>query len=319
MEIICIFRSIDWFRLPLKGKGKQMPVHYGSSALNFVTISSPLGTQMPQAVGSAYSFKLSNGRKAPEDRRVAIVYFGEGAASEGDAHAAFNFAATLVELWEFECIDCSYFSIQKCPILFFCRNNGYAISTPASEQYAGDGIAGKGIGYGLSTIRWGLIVVLAFSNYVPYVVGYLFCNTSASTAMIHSRCSMQLHRPGNWHWRTNRWWSRQWLIASGITPLRTTQPLIGRLQNSIWAIIVWKYDLKIICKFSKINLSDRPRKWRNGPNWICRLFAFGAFWNGGGGGTRRKTKSGSDRWANFNFDDYMAKFKVYNCVYDKLF
>ncbi|KAK6044567.1 2-oxoisovalerate dehydrogenase subunit alpha, domain protein, partial [Cooperia oncophora] len=40
-----------------------------------------------------------------------------------------------------------------CPIIFFCRNNGYAISTPTSEQYGGDGIAGKGAGYGLHTIR----------------------------------------------------------------------------------------------------------------------------------------------------------------------
>uniref|UniRef100_A0A914DDK5 2-oxoisovalerate dehydrogenase subunit alpha n=1 Tax=Acrobeloides nanus TaxID=290746 RepID=A0A914DDK5_9BILA len=39
------------------GKGKQMPVHYGSEKHNFVTISSPLTTQMPQAVGSAYAFK----------------------------------------------------------------------------------------------------------------------------------------------------------------------------------------------------------------------------------------------------------------------
>ncbi|VDM62698.1 unnamed protein product, partial [Angiostrongylus costaricensis] len=38
-------------------------------------------------------------------------------------------------------------------IIFFCRNNGYAISTPTSEQYGGDGIAGKGAGYGLHTIR----------------------------------------------------------------------------------------------------------------------------------------------------------------------
>lgn len=42
-----------------KGKGKQMPVHYGSKDLNYVTISSPLSTQMPQAVGSAYAFKGS--------------------------------------------------------------------------------------------------------------------------------------------------------------------------------------------------------------------------------------------------------------------
>lgn len=76
--------------------GRQMPVHYGDKNLNFVTISSTLATQMPQAVGSAYHFKrLNNGK-------VVICYFGEGASSEGDAHAALNFAATL-----------------DCPIIFF--------------------------------------------------------------------------------------------------------------------------------------------------------------------------------------------------------
>jgi len=120
----CYGNSLD------RGKGRQMPVHYGSEKLNFVTISSPLTTQMPQAVGSAYAFKRDG------SGRVVIVYFGDGAASEGDAHAAFNFAATM-----------------KVPIIFFCRNNGYAISTPTTEQYAGDGIAGKGPGYGLHTVR----------------------------------------------------------------------------------------------------------------------------------------------------------------------
>lgn len=47
-------------------------------------------TQMPQAVGAAYAFKL-----VPNNNRCVICYFGDGAASEGDAHAAFNFAATL--------------------------------------------------------------------------------------------------------------------------------------------------------------------------------------------------------------------------------
>nr|CAD2158082.1 unnamed protein product [Meloidogyne enterolobii] len=65
------------------GKGKQMPVHYGDAELNFVTISSPLTTQLPQAVGSAYSFKLSNPTKSSDQQRVVCVYFGEGAASEG--------------------------------------------------------------------------------------------------------------------------------------------------------------------------------------------------------------------------------------------
>ncbi|XP_076235393.1 branched chain keto acid dehydrogenase E1 subunit alpha [Calliopsis andreniformis] len=111
-------------------KGRQMPVHYGSKKLNFVTISSPLTTQLPQAVGTAYAFKRSG------TKTCVVSYFGEGAASEGDAHAAFNFAATL-----------------KCPIIFVCRNNGYAISTPSSEQFKGDGIAARGPAYGIRTIR----------------------------------------------------------------------------------------------------------------------------------------------------------------------
>jgi len=70
------------------GKGRQMPVHYGSKKLNFQTISSPLGTQIPQAVGAAYALKMMG------KRNVVVCYFGDGAASEGDFHAALNMAAT---------------------------------------------------------------------------------------------------------------------------------------------------------------------------------------------------------------------------------
>ncbi|WP_395343533.1 thiamine pyrophosphate-dependent dehydrogenase E1 component subunit alpha [Ningiella sp. W23] len=111
-------------------KGRQMPIHYGDKALNFMTVSSPLGTQIPQASGYAY------GQKMAGEEAITICYFGEGAASEGDFHAGLNMAAVL-----------------NCPCIFFCRNNGYAISTPASEQFAGDGIASRGIGYGVKTIR----------------------------------------------------------------------------------------------------------------------------------------------------------------------
>ncbi|KAL0879857.1 hypothetical protein ABMA27_002390 [Loxostege sticticalis] len=113
------------------GQGRQMPVHYTSKPYNLVTISSPLATQMPQAVGAAYAFK-----RTPNNDRVVICYFGEGAASEGDAHAAFNFAATL-----------------DCPVILLCRNNGYAISTPSREQYRGDGIAARGPALGINTLR----------------------------------------------------------------------------------------------------------------------------------------------------------------------
>ena len=68
--------------------------------------------------------------------RVAACFFGEGAASEGDFHAALNIAAT-----------------KSCPVVFVCRNNGFAISTASIEQYKGDGIASRGLGYGIDTIR----------------------------------------------------------------------------------------------------------------------------------------------------------------------
>ncbi|CAM9178875.1 unnamed protein product [Chrysoparadoxa australica] len=112
------------------GKGRQMPIHYGSSELHYHTVSSPLATQVPQAVGVAYGHKLE------QNGRVAICYFGEGAASEGDFHAALNFAATT-----------------DAPVIFLCRNNGYAISTNAREQYRGDGVVSRAPGYGVHGIR----------------------------------------------------------------------------------------------------------------------------------------------------------------------
>lgn len=44
-------------------------------------------------------------------------------------------------------------AVLRTPTIFFCRNNGYAISTGTEEQYAGDGIAPRGVGYGIETIR----------------------------------------------------------------------------------------------------------------------------------------------------------------------
>ncbi len=107
-----------------------MPIHYGSDELNISNISSPLATQIPHASGSGYKYRIDG------DDRVACTFFGDGSASEGDFHAALNFAATL-----------------RSQTLFYCRNNMFAISTPVDEQYAGDGIAARGVAYGMHTLR----------------------------------------------------------------------------------------------------------------------------------------------------------------------
>ncbi|KAJ8716406.1 hypothetical protein PYW07_003033 [Mythimna separata] len=136
------------------GKGRSMPIHYGDKQRNLVTISSPLGTQIPQAVGAAYALK-----RQPDNDRCVICYFGDGAASEGDAYAAFNFAATL-----------------DCPVILFCRNNGYAISTPTSEQYKGDGIAARGPSLGINTVRVDGTDTLAVYNAVKQAREFAIAN-----------------------------------------------------------------------------------------------------------------------------------------------
>jgi len=111
-------------------KGRQMPNHFGSRRHNVVTVSSPIGTKISHSVGCAYAMKIQ------KEKNVSICYFGEGASSEGDFHAGLNFAAVL-----------------KAPVIFFCRNNGYAISTPCSKQFATDGVSPEGFGHGITTYR----------------------------------------------------------------------------------------------------------------------------------------------------------------------
>lgn len=111
-------------------RGRQMPAHYGSKKLNYFTVASTIASQLPHAVGVAYSLKM-DGKDA-----CAVTYFGDGGSSEGDFHAALNFAA-----------------VTEAPVLFICRNNGWAISTPTSDQFRSDGIVVRGEAYGVRSIR----------------------------------------------------------------------------------------------------------------------------------------------------------------------
>lgn len=110
-------------------KGRQQPMHFSSGAVHYVSLSSPIATQLPQAVGAAYAAKLRG------DGTVIFAYLGDGATSEHDFHSALNFA-----------------SVWKAPVLFLCQNNGWAISVPFEKQTASDGIAIKASAYGMPGI-----------------------------------------------------------------------------------------------------------------------------------------------------------------------
>jgi len=111
-------------------KGRQMPDHFGSPKYRFAVASSPVGTQIPHAVGAAWSARLRR------EASVATVYFGDGATSTGDFHAGMNFAA-----------------VQQLPVVFYCKNNGWAISLPCAKQYRCESLADRAIGYGMPGVR----------------------------------------------------------------------------------------------------------------------------------------------------------------------
>lgn len=107
-------------------RGRQMPYHTASRSLRLYSISSPIASHIPPAVGTALSMKL---RGTDE---VTVVNFGDGATSEGDWHAAINLAGA-----------------QGVPCVFVCQNNRYAISVGLEKQTGSENIAIKAHAYGM--------------------------------------------------------------------------------------------------------------------------------------------------------------------------
>ncbi|MDP2873583.1 MAG: thiamine pyrophosphate-dependent enzyme, partial [Bacillota bacterium] len=67
--------------------GRQMPCHFGHPKLRIISVYSVVASLIPHAVGIALASKLRG------EKDVTIVYFGDGATSEGDFHEGLNFAA----------------------------------------------------------------------------------------------------------------------------------------------------------------------------------------------------------------------------------
>jgi pyruvate dehydrogenase E1 component alpha subunit len=97
---------------------------------NVASICVPIATQVPHAVGFAWGSRLKG-----EDT-VALALFGDGATSEGSFHEGATFAG-----------------VMKAPVILFCNNNQWAISTPLAKQTAAPTLADKAIGYGIPGVR----------------------------------------------------------------------------------------------------------------------------------------------------------------------
>ncbi len=112
-------------------KGRQMPVHWTFlDPIRWLSISSPLGTQIPHAVGVALAMKRKN------EEGVALAVFGDGTTSTAGFHSGLNFAGVL-----------------GVPVVFLCQNNQWAISCPIEKQSASETIAQKGEAYGIPGVR----------------------------------------------------------------------------------------------------------------------------------------------------------------------
>ena len=117
-------------------KGHQQPMHFSWRAANHVSLSSPIGTQVPQAVGCARAMQIAAARGSDGRPKAVLAYIGDGGTSEPDFHVAMTFAG-----------------VWKSPVVVFCQNNGWAISVPTSQQTASPTIAVKARGYGMPGIR----------------------------------------------------------------------------------------------------------------------------------------------------------------------
>jgi pyruvate dehydrogenase E1 component subunit alpha len=97
---------------------------------NVASLCVPIATQVPHAAGFAW------GKRLRGERTCTLVFFGDGATSEGAFHEGANFAA-----------------VMRAPLVLFCNNNQWAISTPLEAQTAAVALVDKAAGYGMPGVR----------------------------------------------------------------------------------------------------------------------------------------------------------------------
>ncbi|MCC7106767.1 MAG: thiamine pyrophosphate-dependent dehydrogenase E1 component subunit alpha [Chloroflexi bacterium] len=110
--------------------GRQLTMHLSSPRLRILSMSSVVGSHIPHAAGAGWAIKMQGGDE------VVACYFGDGATAEGDFHEGLNMAA-----------------IHRFPVIFFCENNGWAISVPNTLQMPTHTVAERAAAYNMPGIR----------------------------------------------------------------------------------------------------------------------------------------------------------------------
>lgn len=107
-----------------KGLGGSM--HLTDTSLGLICESAIVGGGFPLATGAGLSIQV---RKTDQ---VSLCFFGDGAANEGTFAESLNMAA-----------------VWKLPVIYFCENNGYAVTTPVEKSHGQPDVAKRADGYGI--------------------------------------------------------------------------------------------------------------------------------------------------------------------------
>ena len=130
----CIAKGADLTRMMAELLGKEIgycggrggSMHIADAETGNLGANGVVGGGIPIAVGAALASKLQ------KKGTVAVSFFGDGAMNEG----AFHEAANLAAIW-------------KLPVILFCENNKYGMSSSTETAFAIDRLADRGLGYGI--------------------------------------------------------------------------------------------------------------------------------------------------------------------------
>ena len=111
-------------------KGRDRSFHFGTNDYHIVGMISHLGAMLGVANGISLAHLLN------KEKKISVVFSGDGGTSEGDFHEAMNVAA-----------------VWSLPVIFLIENNGYGLSTPSNEQFRCKQFIDKGIGYGMEAYQ----------------------------------------------------------------------------------------------------------------------------------------------------------------------